>query len=202
MTVHIEPRTMTNEAFYEFVNLPENELKTHELFYGVLYEMPSPSPLHGLIVVRIVRFLDTFVHSRKLGFVFADNNDFVLVDGLILKPDVAFVSKERLPKVPHRLKVAPDIAVEVISPSNTSYDIQQKIEAYFRHGVRLFWGVYPLETVVRVITPNPTGGYTTITLTVDDTLTGGDVLPGFSVAVRDLFPPEDLSDESDGDSNE
>jgi len=46
------------------------------------------------------------------------------------------------------------------------------------------------------MTPNPTGGYTTITLSVDDTLTGDDVLPGFSVTVRDLFPPEDLSDES------
>jgi Uma2 family endonuclease len=197
MTVQFQPRTLTSDEFYEFVRLPENDLKTFELIDGVVYEMPSPSPTHGYIVLEIASALHVFVRPRKLGFVFADNNDFALSEGVVLKPDVTFVSKARLASLPHRLQVAPDIAVEVISPSNTPYDMQHKIEAYFRHGVRLFWGVYPLERVVRVITPNADGTYTTRMLTENDMLTGGDVLPGFSVAVRDLFPPQDLSDDSE-----
>jgi len=197
MTVQFQPRTLTNDEFYDFVRLPENDLKTFELIDGVVYEMPSPSPTHGYIVVQLVRCLADFVIPNKLGFVFADNNDFALSEGVVLKPDVTFISKAQLASLPHRLQVAPDIAVEVISPSNTPYDMQHKIEACFRHGVRLFWGVYPLERVVRVITPNADGTYTTRTLTENDMLTGGDVLPGFSVAVRDLFPPQDLSDDSE-----
>jgi len=197
MTVHIEPRTLTNDEFYDFVRLPENDLKTFELIDGVVYEMPTGSGPHGLISTTFTVVLHTFVSPRKLGFVLGDNNEFILAPGVVLIPDASFTSKARMPKMLTRITIAPDIAVEVISPSNTPYDMQHKIEAYFRHGVRLFWGVYPLERVVRVITPNADGTYTTRMLTENDMLTGGDVLPGFSVAVRDLFPPQDLSDDSE-----
>jgi Uma2 family endonuclease len=196
MTVHIEPRTLTNDEFYEFVRLPENDLKTFELIDGVVYEMPSPLPIHAYIVLQIAHCLWLFAQPLDVGYVFTDNLDYELAPGMVLRPDASFILKGRLPSLMKRISIAPDIAVEVISPSNTPYDMQHKIEAYFRHGVRLFWGVYPLERVVRVITPNADGTYTTRMLTENDMLTGGDVLPGFSVAVRDLFPPQDLSDES------
>ena len=196
MTVHVEPRTMTNDAFYEFVNLPENELKRFELIEGVLYEMPSGSGSHGLIGTNVAGLIGNFVRPRKLGFVLGDNNDFVLAPGVVLVPDASFTSKQRMPKMLKRITVAPYIAVEVISPSNTPDEMTLKIETYLRYGTRMVVALYPESQTVRVMTPNPTGGYTTITLSVDDTLTGGDVLPGFSVTVRDLFPPEDLSDDT------
>ena len=197
MTLQMERRVMTNEEFFAFVNLPENELKDFELIEGVLYEMPSPSPLHSWIVAQLTYFLLSFVRPRKLGSVFTDNTDFVFAEGVILRPDVSFISIERLSKLPHRLQVAPDIAIEGISPSNTPYEIHKKTTTYFKYGVRLFWGVYPLEKVVRVSTPNAQGRYDVFDLKIDQTLTGGDVLPDFSVSVRDLFPPEDLSEESE-----
>jgi Uma2 family endonuclease len=100
-------------------------------------------------------------------------------------PDVGFVSKARLPAgLPKGyIPFAPDLAVEVVSPNDKAAEIQTKIGEYLRYGVRLIWVLYPDNQSIVVHTKEGAR-----TLTVDDTLDGGDVLPGFSLPVRDLFP--------------
>jgi Uma2 family endonuclease len=106
------------------------------------------------------------------------------------RPDVAFVTFERWPKdrvmplTDNAWDVVPDLAVEVISPTDLVYELMQKIAEYFQAGVRLIWVVYPPERLVYV--------YEALTqvriLTLADELDGGAVLPGFRLPVAKLFP--------------
>ena len=83
------------------------------------------------------------------------------------------------------LTLAPDICVEVVSPNDNADDLQEKIDDYFRAGVRLVWVIYPVHRKIYVLGPDGTAAV----LTDGGTLTGGDVLTGFSVAATDVLPP-------------
>jgi Uma2 family endonuclease len=184
----IQRTVFTNEDFWDFVLRPENADKNFELHEGVLIEVPSPSALHGLISMRVGHFLLTYVMEHDLGHVVADSNDFDLAPGIVFKPDAAFISKTRLPEVPKKFELAPDLAVEIISPSNTYIGILYKVEIYLRYGTRIVWVIYPDEQSVYVYTLPEEGSLKVRKLTAEDMLDGGDVLPGFSVYVRQFFP--------------
>lgn len=102
------------------------------------------------------------------------------------KPDGSFISKGRLTGAelnePHS-NVAPDLAIEVISPSDLGSDIEDKIREYFDAGVRVVWVVYPKTRSVHVIQDDGRSAR----LTESQTLDGGDVLPGFTLPVREIF---------------
>lgn len=194
--MELRERLMTTDEFYEFVDRPENALKSFELLDGVLYEMPSASAIHGIIASHFIGLLAIWQHTIKqtLGYPVGDNNDFELAPGTVLQPDAAFVSKGRSSNVRKRFKIAPDVAVEVVSPSNTPLDILTKVETYIRYGTLMVIVMYIDEKAVRVYTPNADGSLTLRKLTADDTLDGGAVLPGFSVRVGDLFPDVDVDE--------
>ena len=130
-----------------------------------------------------------YVFPRKLGKVFGSDlmmrfwPDF---PRRVRRPDVAFVAAGRIPAdAPDGfLEIPPDLVVEVTSPNDIAEKVERKVREYLDGGVRLVWVVYPMTRTVRVHRP---GGADT-TLTVNATLEGEDVLPGFSVAVNDLFP--------------
>jgi Uma2 family endonuclease len=105
---------------------------------------------------------------------------------LIRRPDVSFIAADRLSGVKKEghVTIAPDIAVEVISPNDKIYDLDDKIVDYKMAGVKVIWVVDPKARTVVVRRP----GQATVELEEQDTLTGDPVLPGFSVLVRDLFP--------------
>jgi len=192
------PRKMTNEEFFAFVELPENENLNFELINGEITRMPSPSALHGWIVTQLVVLLTLFVRPRNLGQVFGDNNDYVLTDDLVLKPDASFIAVST--KIPMRLHGAPDLAVEVMSPTNREGEMLEKVVAYLNYGSRLVWVIYPLEKMVQVYLPNETG-YTMRRLTVGESLSGESALPGFTVSIADLFPPDNLFEVEEEDKN-
>ncbi|MDX2162158.1 MAG: Uma2 family endonuclease [bacterium] len=193
----VTARRFTLAAFEAFVNLPENAAKSFELIDGVAYEMPSPTPVHGWIVARLIYLLMNFVVARKLGDVFSEVNDFILAPGLVLQSDVSFVAAGRIRSLYQKFDFAPDIAIEVVSPSNLPHVIAAKVEAYLQHGSHMVIALYPEDRTVRVFTPAPQTGYQWITLHAADTLTGGAVLPGFAVPVRDLFPPDEIGSAAD-----
>ena len=126
--------------------------------------------------------------THPIGYAIGDSNDFALAPGMILKPDAAFVSKARLPRLPKHYELAPDLAVEVISPSNSPKDILEKVEAYIHYGTRLVWVIYPEEHAVRVYTPAQSGTINLHKVDLDGALDGADLLPGFSMTVRAIFP--------------
>ena len=110
-----------------------------------------------------------------------------LFPGLVRIPDVAFISWERFPKSARERgaipDVVPDLAVEVLSKSNRRKEMECKLDEYFEAGVRLVWYVDPKARTVRVYT----GRHDFSTLTTDGELDGGDVLPGFRLAIGDWF---------------
>jgi Uma2 family endonuclease len=137
--------------------------------------------------VAIARYLYEFVTPRNLGLVTGEGGMMRLFAGLVRIPDVAFISWARLPggKVPDAPipRLAPDLAVEVLSRSNTPSEMRGKREEYFEAGVALVWMVDPEERRVTVYTsPEDSVAYGT-----SDVLDGGTVLPGFSLPLGDLF---------------
>jgi len=163
-----------------------------ELIEGFLLEKTvgyEESLIAAILIIRLGRF----VEKHRLGRVSGEAGMLRFAPGLILIPDVAFVSYERLPKGkrargPAAPDLVPDLAVEVLSEGNTREEMEQKLRRYFDAGVRLVWYVDPDRSEVRV--------YTSVRkhkkLGRKDTLDGGDVLPGFKMPVRKLF--EDLED--------
>ena len=105
-------------------------------------------------------------------------------------PDVSFISADKVAKFPSRgwLDVAPDLAVEVVSPTDSASTVQLKAHDYVRAGVPLVWVVFPESRTVEV---RRAGTSTIEVLGEGDTLSGGDVLPGFSAPVSEIFPAAD-----------
>jgi Uma2 family endonuclease len=157
-----------------------------ELVDGELVRM-SPSFLPEVRVVRTVqRLLDNFVFPRHLGEIFGPDLGYELTPHRVRAPDVSFVSAEKLATYgnPQEFaKIAPDLAVEVISPEVKYGYLQRKIRDYFEAGVRLLWIVDPSMQAVTVH-HSPVD---LRVLTTADTLSGEDVIPGFSCPVAELF---------------
>jgi Uma2 family endonuclease len=160
-----------------------------ELIDGELVEMSPSGPLASQTAAWIVYLLIGYVAPRHLGSIFGADGGFVLFPGreLLRVPDVAFVRAERLPAREEMfgfLRLAPDLAVEVISPSERPADIAAKVAMYLDAGVQLIWLVDPRVHTVTIHTPEQQAR----TLGENDEIDGGDVLPGFRVSVATLFP--------------
>jgi Uma2 family endonuclease len=178
----------TAEDLERLQGLPENREKWFELVNGVIYEVIMPSSIHAFVANLIAFFLTRFVLEHDLGYVFTDGCVYKLSNGDELIPDASFVAKERgKPSFAAKLELAPDLAVEVISPGNTERQMLDKVESYLQCGTKLVWVVYPGARVVDVFTPNPDGSMTLRKVEANGTLEGGDVLPGFTLQVSEIF---------------
>ena len=157
-----------------------------ELVDGVLVD--KPVGFHeSLLATLLIRFIGRFLDEHDLGHVLGADTMLRLAPGLVRLPDVSFFSWDRFPgrRLPMTQIAAftPDLAVEVLSPSNTEREMTRKRHEYFAAGCRLAWYVPFRERIVRVYT-DPSA---VRTLHEDDVLDGGDVLPGFRLPLRDWF---------------
>ncbi|MBZ0297998.1 MAG: Uma2 family endonuclease [Anaerolineae bacterium] len=184
---------VTEQRLYtakEFWNLIEqlDEDKRYELVEGVITEMPPSSPENTIIAGRILAFLFHFVEEHELGYVSGADGGYTLSPGNVRLPDVAFISKARVPAIPKEFSGAPDLAVEVISPSESPRKIYDKTELYLNHGAQQVWNVYPEDQVIEIWQASEDGSLNVRKLEAGDTLEGADVLPGFSLPVSKIFP--------------
>lgn len=175
----------TAEEFWELAGLPENEARRLELEDGVIVEVAASSPVNTVIAMRIGHFVNAFVIPRNLGYVTGADGGFKLGAKRVRQPDVGFVSIERVSKLPKRFEIAPDLAVEVVSENE---DVFKKANEYLRAGTRIVWAAYADEQRVYVMRLDEDGGLRSLPFGINDTLDGGDVLPGFTLSVRDIFP--------------
>jgi Uma2 family endonuclease len=163
----------------------ERDGRLCELIDGVLVEKPMGAD-ESALAARLGGLLFPFVEDHDAGELVGADGPFRLMPGLVRLPDLSFLSRERLPgglPLGRVATVVPDLAVEVLSDSNTTQEIDQKLKEYFFHGVRVVWVIDPPPRTVRVYTAVDESTL----LTEDQTLDGGDVLPGFTLPLSRLF---------------
>jgi Uma2 family endonuclease len=141
----------------------------------------------SMLAVELASLLLAFVKRHRLGEVTGADGTFRLMPGLVRIPDIAFTSRARLPKKSEPRQpipdLAPDLAVEVLSRSNTKKEMARKLREYFAVGVRLVWFIDPRDRSALVYI-SPTRK---TKLDENQSLGGGDVLPGFTLSLRELF---------------
>jgi Uma2 family endonuclease len=188
----IRERLYTIEDLWQLSHAPEYDEMRLELNEGELIVMSPASGKHGVIAMRFALPIGTFVNVHQLGFITAAETGYILYQNpdpngknIVRAPDVGFIASERLPDgLPDGyVPFAPDLAVEVVSPNDDADDLQLKIQQYLRYGTRLVWVAYPKSQTVVAHTPTSVS-----TFGISDTLDGGNVLPGFTLPVRDIFP--------------
>ena len=161
-----------------------------ELINGVLRETVSVGAEHSFIAGNILAALHSHVRPRRSGRVGGTDGGVLMRRNpdTVREPDVFFVSAERLPlseKVQGYLEVAPELVVEIVSPSDQQQAVNEKTRMWLDLGVSMAVEVRPAERAVTVHRP----GVPAVTLTGDDVLEGGDVLPGFRLPVSEIFDP-------------
>ncbi len=178
--------TVTKRWTYEdYLKLDDD--KRYEIIDGELLEIPAPSTTHQRLVKRIVLFLDKFVEEKDLGEVFVSPVDVILSDTNVVQPDVAFVSKERSDIVKEKgVFGAPDLVVEVISPSTLKRDTEDKKRIYAEHGVKELWLVFPGEKAVEVFTIKG-GSYEICSFSYEEGSVKSCNLKGFELNLGELF---------------
>jgi Uma2 family endonuclease len=163
-----------------------------ELVDGELVER-NVSTESSAVAARIIRLIATVVDEHELGVVVSTDCSYqcfrdVLTDrDRIRKPDVSFISAGRLTQEQYQAghtPIAPDLAVEVVSPNDIAADLDTKVEEYLSAGVRLVWVVYPQTKTVSIY--GEQGFHTR--LRGQDELTAGEVIPDFKCLVAELFP--------------
>jgi Uma2 family endonuclease len=181
----VQPRAATLTTAEELWSMGSGG-RRFELVRGRLVERVSPTGWgHGRTVVRLVARLDVHVSRAGLGAVTTETG-FVLArdPDLVRGPDVAFVAAGREPARGSNgfVELAPDLAIEVVSPGDTYTEVLAKVDEYLDHGVREVWIVDPQRR--RVVVQRP--GAPPRTLTADEELTS-DLLPGLSLRLADLL---------------
>jgi Uma2 family endonuclease len=168
----------------EFYHSPLSQ--NHELIEGELVETMSTGFIHGVVAQRIGRFIGNFADENNLGEVAAAETGFILGEKTCRGADSAFISNENLEKHGYPqgfFPTAPDIAVEVVSPNNTSEEMMEKVNLYLQNGSQLVWVIYPQTKVITVYRQSNIVSL----LRENDTLEGEDVLPNFKLEVSKLF---------------
>ena len=183
MSVSQLTRLVTAEEFEQM----DSALRL-DLIKGELRPMPPmPGAQHGVVTFDFSLEVALFIRQHNLGRCFAAETRFVIEynPDTSIAPDFAFVRAERLPApIPEAsLRLAPDLILEVRSPSDRSSEVQDKVNRWLRAGVRLVWELNPRTRIFTVYQ----SGVEPQELGVNDTLTGGDVLPGFAFPLRRLF---------------
>lgn len=182
MTTHEQLHTVE-----ELLALPDDG-KRYELIEGEFIEMPPSSKANAILASFIIYLFWDYVLPKRLGFVTGADSGYYISATNFFQPDAGFISRERAGgTIGVKFLVAPDLAVEIISPTESARDVLDKTRAYLKAGASQVWSVYPKNKVVDVHRLAENGSVNTQTLSIDDTLDGGEVLPGFTLKLRDLF---------------
>ena len=180
----LKTRLMTAE---DLERLPEDHMR-HELVEGELRTMPPAGHTHGSVAHDIALSLGQHVKANQLGKVYAAETGFILATDpdTVRAPDVAFVTSGRLTLITRNegfFPGAPDLAAEVVSPGDLYSEVEEKVKSWLGSGARLVIVVDPKTKTVKV----HRGLNDIQTLTQGDTLEGGEVVPGWTLSLNELF---------------
>lgn len=180
----IQEKRYTLAEFHAFAERSENKNRLFELINGEIVEkVASFTP--SRIALRIGYLLATYLDQHDIGYVTGADGSYILSPGYEVMPDVGYISKERLPREPEReVEGPPDLAVEVKSPTDSKRELRQKAEVYLRFGTKMVWLVFLEDQRVEVYVPDDD----VREFDINGVLDGGEVLPGFTLSVSEIFP--------------
>jgi len=182
--------TTTPLTVEEFLALPDTEPGS-EYIDGEVVQKAMPNVAHMIIQQLLALVVGLYVQRNRLGITGPEGRCVFGPPGAErgCLPDFLFVASAYLAGIDPRgpIRRAPDLAVEILSPDDRMSEVMKKLRFYLDYGVRLVWLIDPDRRTVTVMSPPDT----TRILTDEDTLDGGDVLPGFACAVADILPPVD-----------
>jgi Uma2 family endonuclease len=162
--------------------------RNHELIRGELIEVPPAGFDHGDIALAVGTELRAYAKRTGTGRAAGAETGYILAEDpdVMLAPDASFVFNDRLPPRDERrrfLRLAPDLAVEVVSPNDSASYVQRKVIEYLNAGVKLVWIVDPEVESITVYDDSGTVRF----LSTEDELDGGEVLPGLSISIAAIF---------------
>ena len=186
MMTDIAKKQVTDD---DLLSLSMGRGQRYELIEGELVVMPPAGNEHGVIADVISGEVYIYLKQNKIGIGLAAETGFYTRGDrrTVRAPDYAFIAQEKIPEdgLPKGFSdIVPDLVVEVVSPGDSASDVEQKTLEWLDFGVRLVWVIYPDSQRIHVYQQ---GERNPVILTGEDTLTGGDVLPGFELSVRNVF---------------
>ncbi|TYO96473.1 Uma2 family endonuclease [Desulfallas thermosapovorans] len=181
MPVVLSDRIYTVEDYMKM-----DDGRRYELIGGELFVVPSPRPKHQKVSGRIFYQFENFLRNNNLGEVFHAPIDIVLGKHIV-QPDVIFIAKERLDIIGElNIQSAPDLVVEVLSPSTAAHDKKKKSQLYLKHGVKEYWLVDPDAKIVDVFKAGEQEWRWVGTFDQDDIL-NSTLLPGLEIKLIEIF---------------
>jgi Uma2 family endonuclease len=181
----VQKKVYTVEEFDELAELPENAERLLEFISGEIFEKMPSNPYVSEIAQLISFFIRLFLRQHNIAGHVTEGQGGYRVGGERLAPDVAYISAARQPELARQgyNPNPPELAVEVFSPNDSEDELQIKLDHSMAAGTTV-WVFYAKVKQVAVHVP----GQPVKTLGIDDTLDGGDALPGFELPVREIFP--------------
>lgn len=176
-------------TYDDYALLPDDG-KRYEVIRGELYMSAAPRPLHQRVMTRLAFFLEGYLEESNLGTAFVAPIDVLLPEKLgdPVQPDILIVRSDRLHIIGETfIEGAPDLAIEVLSPSNPAHDRSLKYELYPEVGVTEYWIIDPDERMVEVHVLRG-GAYELFGQTGEDETVLSELLEGFSVPVNEIIP--------------
>ena len=172
-------------TYADYAQLPEGA--PYELIHGDLLMSPSPSAYHQRILRRLVRTLDNAVSEAHLGEVLFAPMDVFLSDENTVQPDLMYIAQDRRGIIgEQKIEGAPDLIVEILSPSTAYRDLTTKKRLYEQHGVKEYWIVDPEQKTVEVF-EHTGGGFMQHARVVEKGTAASKLLNGLQIDLADLF---------------
>ena len=175
-------------TYEEFQTLPRDGSKRLELIEGEVYMTPSPNTKHQRTVVKLLRLLGDHVEQQDLGEVFIAPYDIVLSKWTALEPDLLFIRKDRASIVTDaNVAGAPDLVIEILSPSNKAYDRKTNLRAYEKAGVPEIWYFDPEEQTAEILNLGGDGFYVVTAKLSGDAALVSKALPRLPLTLNRVF---------------
>ena len=169
----------------DYEQLPEGA--PYQLINGELIMSPSPTFFHQRISARILQKLAYFIQSNDLGTIATAPLDVTFSEFDVFQPDILFIRKERLHLIKsERVDIAPDLVIEILSPSNAYYDLTHKKNIYCQYGVEEYWVVDPEAQTIEIMRKDG-DFYRTISSTRSPGVIESPMFPGFSAKTEEVF---------------
>ena len=176
----------TKMTYDQYCLLPDDG-KQYEVIDGELFVTPAPTPKHQEIAGELYALLSAYVKANALGKVYIAPVDILLEEHTVVQPDILFIRQERLSIVGEKkVDAAPDLVVEVLSPSTFYKDLRKKMAAYSQFGVQEYWIVDPERESIEVHARGGKGLQLTRSFSLQETLESA-LRPGFELRVQSIF---------------